>query len=74
VRHDRAGRTNPRLLCAKYPEEFEHGYRFGFTGELQTPCDAAGYPIGFHTWEIERKNSWFSAWNHGNVQRQADNG
>jgi hypothetical protein len=34
-------------LCAKFPAEFEHGYRYGVTGGAQSPCDAAGYPIGF---------------------------
>jgi hypothetical protein len=61
-------------LCAKFPAEFEHGYRFGFAGEFQTPCDAAGYPIGFHTWELARKNSWCAGWNLGHVDRKADNG
>jgi hypothetical protein len=36
------------------------------------PCDAAGYPIGFHTWELVRKNSWYAGWNLGNVE--AENG
>jgi hypothetical protein len=57
-------------LCAKYPEEFEHGYRFGLTGEYQPPCDAAGYPIGFHTWELLRRNAWWAGWNLGNVERE----
>jgi hypothetical protein len=59
-------------LCAKFPTEFEHGYFAGFTGEFQEPCDAAGYPIGFHTWDLVRKNSWFAGWNLGSVQRKAD--
>jgi len=61
-------------LCARFPAEFEAGYCFGTTGAAQHPCDAAGYPIGFHEWEIARKNSWYAGWNLGNVQRQADNG
>jgi hypothetical protein len=59
-------------LCAKFPAEFEHGYRSGFASEFQKPCDAAGYPIGFHTWELVRKNSWYAGWNLGNVE--AENG
>jgi hypothetical protein len=61
-------------LCRQFPQEFEHGYRTGYLGEPQQPCDAAGYMIGHHTWPLERKNAWFVGWNHGNVQRQADNG
>jgi hypothetical protein len=59
-------------LCRRFPQEFEHGYRSGFTGALQTPCDAAGYPIGFHTWPLDRKNTWYAGWNLGNVE--AENG
>jgi hypothetical protein len=55
-------------LCAKFPDEFEHGYRTGYLGENQPPCDAAGYMIGHHTWPLERKNSWFTGWNLGNVE------
>jgi hypothetical protein len=33
-------------LCARFPSEFEHGYRTGYLGENQPPCDAAGYMIG----------------------------
>ena len=61
-------------LCAKFPAEFEAGYCFGVTAEPQQPCDAASYPIGFHTWELARKNSWYAGWNLGNVQRKADHG
>jgi hypothetical protein len=61
-------------LCAKFPREFEHGYRYGRVGEFQRPCDAGGYPIGFHTWELVRKNAWYAGFNLGNVERGADHG
>jgi hypothetical protein len=61
-------------LCGQFPQEFEHGYRTGYLGEFHQPRDAAGYPIGFHTWPLARKNSWYAGWNLGNVQRQADHG
>jgi hypothetical protein len=62
-------------LCKRFPQEFEHGYRYGVTGEAQPPCDVAGYPIGFHhSWDIARQNSWYSGFNLGYVQRRADNG
>jgi hypothetical protein len=61
-------------LCKQFPQEFEHGYRYGLTGEPQPPCDAAGYPIGFREWPLDRRNAWWAAWNLGHVQRQADNG
>jgi hypothetical protein len=28
-------------LRGQFPEEFEHGYRTGYLGEKQPPCDAA---------------------------------
>ena len=66
-RHERAEpRSWPRAeavraaLCAKFPQEFEHGYRTGYLGEPQKPCDAAGYMTGHHTWPLERKNAWFA--------------
>jgi hypothetical protein len=61
-------------LCRQFPQEFEHGYRTGYLGEPRQPCDAAGYPEGFHAWPLVRKNSWYAGWNLGNVQRQADHG
>jgi hypothetical protein len=72
--------TEPRAeavraeLCRRFPQEFEHGYRTGYLGENQPPCDAAGYMIGHHTWPLVRKNAWFAGWNLGNAQRKADHG
>jgi hypothetical protein len=68
-------RTWPRpeavraALCGKFPAEFEHGYRTGYLGENQPPCDPAGYMIGHHTWPLDRRNAWFAGWNLGNVER-----
>jgi hypothetical protein len=61
-------------LCKRFPQEFEHGYRTRYLGEPQPPCDAAGYPEGFHTWPLVRKNSWYAGWNLGDVEREAGNG
>jgi hypothetical protein len=57
-------------LCAKFPSEFEHGYRTGYLGENQPPCDAAGYMIGHHTWPLDRKNAWYAGWNLGNIESE----
>jgi hypothetical protein len=43
-------------LCAKFPQEFEHGYRTGYLGQPRPPCV---YPEDFHTWPLVRKNSWY---------------
>jgi hypothetical protein len=61
-------------LCAKFPREFEHGYRTGYLGENQPPCDAAGYMIGHHTWPLDRKNAWFAGFNLGYAEREAGDG
>jgi hypothetical protein len=57
-------------LCAKFPAEFESGYRYGVTGAVQPPCDAAGYPIGFHTWPLDRRNAWWAGFNLGHVEKE----
>jgi hypothetical protein len=56
----------------RFPQEFEHGFLSGFTGEFQQPCDGAGYPPGFHDWPLERRNAWFCAWNAGNAEGEKD--
>jgi hypothetical protein len=61
-------------LRAKFPDEFEHGYRTGYLGENQPPCDAAGYPIGFHTWPLDRKNTWYAGFNLGYTEREPSDG
>jgi hypothetical protein len=61
-------------LCRRFPNEFEHGYRTGYLGENQPPCDAAGYMIGHHTWPLVRKNAWFAGFNLGHVEREAGDG
>jgi hypothetical protein len=56
----------------KFPQEFEHGFLSGFMGDSQQPCEAAGYPLGFHSWPLEKRNAWFCAWNAGNIERGKD--
>jgi hypothetical protein len=52
-------------IRTKYPDEFRLGYRAGFRGEPDEPCDEGGYPPGFHTWPLERCNAWFAGVNAG---------
>jgi hypothetical protein len=51
----------------RWPEEFRLGYRFGFRGKADPPCDEASYPAGFHGWPLERRNAWFCGFNSGRV-------
>ena len=61
-------------LCKQFPQEFGHGYRYGVSGGVQQPCDAAGYPIGFREWPLVRRNAWWAGFNLGHTQREADHG
>ena len=54
-------------LAARWPDEYRLGYRFGFRGKADSPCDAVGYPKGFHRWSLERRNAWWCGWNQGRV-------
>jgi hypothetical protein len=56
-----------KFIADRWPEEFRLGYRFGFRGKADPPCGQAGYPSGFHTWPLGRRNAWFAGWNRGRV-------
>ena len=51
------------------PDEYRLGYRFGFRGKADPPCDRAGYPEGFHSWLLDRRNAWWCGWNQGRQAR-----
>jgi hypothetical protein len=57
-------------LRAKFPAEFERGYRYGRTGGVQPECDACGYPIGFREWPEDRRNAWWAGFNLGHVEKE----
>jgi hypothetical protein len=54
-------------LAARWPDEFRFGYHFGFCGKADPPCDRAGYPAGFHSWPLDRRNAWWCGWNQGRL-------
>ena len=56
-------------LANLWPNEYRLGYRFGFRGKADQPCDRAGYPEGFHGWPLERRNTWWCGWNKGRCDR-----
>ena len=56
-------------LAERWPDEFRLGYRFGFRGKADQPCDAGGYPPGLHSWPLDRRNAWWAGWNQGHVER-----
>ena len=56
-----------KLIADRWPEEFRLGYRFGFRGKADSPCDQAGYPSGFHRWPLAQRNAWYCGFNSGRV-------
>ena len=54
-------------LANAWPEEFRLGYRFGFRGKADPPCDRAGYPLGLHAWPLPRRNAWWCGFSRGRV-------
>ena len=56
-----------KRLADQWPEEFRLGYRFGFRGKADPPCDQAGYPSGFHAWPLASRNAWFCGFNRGRI-------
>jgi hypothetical protein len=57
-------------LAARWPDEYRLGYRFGCRRKADPPCDAAGYPKGFHKWPLDRHNAWWAGWSRGHQARQ----
>ncbi len=50
-------------IRARFTAEFDDGARVGFTGRADGDRESGGYPLGFHTWALERRDAWFSGWN-----------
>ena len=48
-----------------WPDEFRDGARCGFLHRFDGDRESGGYPRGFHTWLLGRRNSWFSGFNVG---------
>jgi hypothetical protein len=57
-------------LKRAWPDEFADGAKCGLTGGAEGPREPGGYPKTFHTWEIERRNSWWAGWNKGYCDRR----
>jgi len=56
-------RTNIR---AAFPAEYDDGARCGFLWKFEGPREAGGYPKGFHSWPLARRNAWYAGFNRGN--------
>ena len=52
-------------LRSQWPDEWAQGARTGFEGE----SDGGSYPPNFPTWELGRRNAWFSGFVRGYLDR-----
>jgi hypothetical protein len=57
-------------LKSLWPDEFRDGERCAFLRKFKGDRERGGYPLGFHTWSLERKNSWYCGYNIGLIERQ----
>ena len=57
-------------LKSLWPDEFSDGERCAFLRKFKGDRERGGYPLGFHTWSLERKNSWYCGYNIGLIERQ----
>ncbi|WP_363347150.1 hypothetical protein [Methylocystis echinoides] len=49
-------------IRAEFADEYDAGARAGFT-------DSPDYPVGFHSWPLERRDAWFAGFNVGRCDR-----
>jgi hypothetical protein len=57
-------------LKRAWPVEFADGARCAFHQRHPGRREPGGYPLGFHHWPLERRNSWFAGFNFGLLERQ----
>ena len=51
------------------PAEFRDGARCAFTLKYPGEREPGGYPKGFLSWSLERRNAWFCGYYVGRVDR-----
>ena len=56
-------------IRAAWPDEFRDGARCGLSQKYEGPREAGGYPMNFNSWPIDRRNSWWSGFNAGRLDR-----
>jgi hypothetical protein len=58
------------LIRKRWPDEFRDGARCAF-GLTDGSRDKGGYPLGFHNWTLDRRNTWWAGFNCGRCDRIA---
>lgn len=68
---DRNNRTQGErdALRTAWPTEYRDGARVAYLQQADGEREAGGYPIGFTSWQSERRNSWFAGFNEGRCDR-----
>jgi hypothetical protein len=56
-------------LLQRWPAEYEAGFAAGLGEKSEGPLDRGGYPVGFHTWALDRRNAWWAGSTIGLVIR-----
>lgn len=54
----------------EFSREFTDGEAMGAGWEPGGDREKGGYPIGFHGWEVARRNAWFAGFNLGYARRR----
>jgi hypothetical protein len=56
-----------------WPEAFRDSVRAAF-GVLPPEREPGGYPKGFHSWPLEKRNAYFAGFNFGFIDRRRRRG
>lgn len=55
--------------CSAWPTAWRDGARCAFLERYDGAREPGGYPKGFHSWSLERRNAWFGGFNRGRCDR-----
>ena len=59
-------------LHRKFRSEFNDGAVYGAGWVPSDEREKGGYPLGFHDWQLERRNAWFAGFNVGYQRRLSE--
>jgi hypothetical protein len=70
---DRKSRTQAEREAQRtaWPTEYRDGARVAYLQQTDGEREPGGYPMGFASWPVERRNSWFAGFNEGRCDRLA---
>jgi hypothetical protein len=61
-----AAENKRAAIRAAWRAEFDDGTRCGLLQKYDGPREPGGYPLGFHSWPLDRRNAGF---NKGHFER-----